>query len=184
MDLSNVRILICGARQSGKTSFAVFLRNFLGCCAYFDIGEALIDRLAEIHGGGDIERTTARRTHIRRFKDDYRADLIVLGNVLRTLRPSILIEHGFSKAPIVCGARTKDELKAYSNRDFKYGRHEILLEIQRPGCPSDNYELAGAADWGADWFGVAMKIPNTGTLDDLRDQANGVADFVKKVIEN
>jgi hypothetical protein len=182
MDLSNIRIVICGPRSSGKSTFTVALRNALGCCAYFDIGDALIDSLAEVLGAGDVERMRERRSHILRFKDDYRSDLIALGNVLRRFEPAILIHHGFSKAPIVCGVRTKDELKAYANRDHKYGRTEILLELHRPGCPTDNFELAGVADWGADYFSVTMKIPNLGTPEELRDQANGVADFVRKLV--
>jgi len=188
MNLSNVRILIVGPCGSGKSTFTMMLRNELGCCPWFDIGDALMMYLARVRvGSEDSERVMAELAYIRKHKDSFRSDLIALADVLREIDPAGLIHHGFTKAPIVASVRKRMELDAYC-KDGRKPRvrgsgYEFLIELCRENCAPDNYDLAGCHSDPWKYFTATMQIPNNGDIDDLRKWVGLASKSVRSVVE-
>lgn len=183
MNLSLVRIFVVGPRESGKTTFTLMLRNELGCCPWFDIGESLMMYLARIRvGTNDSERLMADLAYIRTNKNSFRSDLIALADVLREIHPSGLIHHGFTKAPIVASVRKRMEMDAYCKGGFQRGGGpEFLFELCRDGAPLDNYELAGCHTDPWNHFAATMEIPNEIDKEHLKTWAVKAAELVKAI---
>lgn len=157
------RIMVIGPKLNGKGAFSAALRDVLYDCDHVSTSNYLVHRVAQIHG--------LEPEDILAHKEDYRQELIDLGNRMCDIDPGSLVSICLFKSTtehiIVDGVRRENEFNRV--KDW----FDMIIYVERKSQPfgPDNFEL---------WPDQAdVVIENNGSLAELDDKAVTIAMSLK-----
>jgi dephospho-CoA kinase len=153
-----MRFAIIGRARAGKSTFAEYLADALGLtCANTS------DWLVE------VERFRRHRLNVLEpeampsplfNKSEMRSWLIALGDAVCASHSGFLIEQALKRGTVITGIRRKEEFECLP-------KDVIVVFIERADSVADNFDVPKDK--------ARFVIVNDGSLDDLRDKANEVA---------
>ena len=167
-----MRIFIIGRSRSGKSLAARYLAEALAC-DWSETSTPVIRELAELCkvSSGMLDDGQCWERLIRVGKDEFRAELQRMGDLMVRLRPGYLIRECCARSRIIVGVRRRCEVLDYFRHHDPSGWRSVWIKIIAENSrPDPHFELDHAK--------VDFEVINNGDPSSLAQQMNRISRLI------